>query len=101
VSEVEGHFNDLSYNKNKMSWYVYIAKAKTGYYYTGITPNPDSRIIKHNSGQGSQMAKQQGPFDLIYVSKEFPDKSSARKREAQIKKWSREKKEKLINGEWK
>jgi len=47
------------------------------------------------------MAKQQGPFDLIYVSKEFPDKSSARKREAQIKKWSREKKEKLINGEWK
>lgn len=84
-----------------MSWYVYIAKAKTGYYYTGITPDPEKRILKHNSGKGSQMAIEQGPFELIYVSTEFPDKSSARKREIQLKKWSREKKEKLIKGEWK
>lgn len=83
-----------------MAWYVYIAKAKTGCYYTGITPDPNKRIIKHNSGQGSQMAKQQGPFELVYVSPEFPNKSGARKREAQLKKWSREKKEKLIKGEW-
>lgn len=84
-----------------MSWYVYIAKAKTGYYYTGITNNPELRIIKHNSGKGSQMAMQQGPFELVYVSPEFPDKSEARKRESQLKKWSREKKKKLIRGEWK
>jgi predicted GIY-YIG superfamily endonuclease len=83
-----------------MFWYVYIAKARTGYYYTGITNNPEKRIIKHNSGQGSDMAIKQGPFELVYVSTEFPDKSSARKREAQLKKWTRKKKEKLINGEW-
>jgi predicted GIY-YIG superfamily endonuclease len=47
------------------------------------------------------MAKQQGPFELIYTSNYFPNKSEARKRETQIKGWSREKKEKLINGEWK
>ncbi len=46
------------------------------------------------------MAVQQGPFDLVYVSNEFPGKSEARKREEQIKGWSREKKEKLIFGEW-
>lgn len=84
-----------------MNWYVYIAKAITGYYYTGITNNPESRIIKHNSGKGSQMAIQQGPFELVYVSEEFPNKSIARKREIQIKKWNRGKKEKLIKGEWK
>lgn len=84
-----------------MSWYVYIAKARTGYYYTGITPDPEKRMLKHNSGKGSQMAIEQGPFELIYVSPAFPDKSSARKREAQLKKWSREKKDKLISGEWK
>ena len=84
-----------------MAWYVYIAKARTGFYYTGITPNPDKRITKHNTGEGSQMGKQQGPFKLVYVSTEFPNKSSARKREAQLKKWTREKKEKLIRGEWK
>ena len=83
-----------------MSWYVYIAKAKTNHYYTGITTNPELRIIKHNSGLGSQMAKQQGPFMLVYVSRLFKDKSTARKREAQIKKWTREKKDKLIKGEW-
>ena len=83
-----------------MLWYTYIAKAKTGYYYTGITTDPKVRIIKHNKGEGSQMGKQQGPFILIYTSPPFINKSRARKREAQIKGWSREKKEKLIRGEW-
>jgi len=84
-----------------MNWYVYIARAKTERYYTGITTNPENRIKKHNKGKGSQLARQQGPFTIVYVSKPFPDKSSARKREVQIKGWSRIKKEKLINGKWK
>jgi len=84
----------------EMRWYVYIAKAESGYYYTGITPNPNQRIIKHNQGKGSQMARQQGPFSLVYKSQPFYNKSEARKREAQIKHWSRIKKEKLIKGEW-
>ncbi|MFZ2484822.1 MAG: GIY-YIG nuclease family protein [Minisyncoccia bacterium] len=83
-----------------MSWYVYIAESRFKHFYTGITTDPELRINKHNSGKGSQMAKQQGPFNLVYVSKEFLNKSSARKREAQIKKWTKEKKEKLITGEW-
>lgn len=83
-----------------MNWYVYIAKTRTGYYYTGITTDPESRILKHNKGKGSQMGRQQGPFVLLYKSYPFADKSQARKREAQIKRWSRKKKEKLINSEW-
>ncbi|MES3032012.1 MAG: GIY-YIG nuclease family protein [Patescibacteria group bacterium] len=83
-----------------MEWYVYIAKSKFGHYYTGISPNPDKRLILHNSGKGSQMAKDQGPFVLVYISQKFPNKSEARKREVQIKKWTREKKEKLIEGLW-
>ena len=83
-----------------MSWFVYIAKTKTGYYYTGISPNPETRMLKHNNGKGSQMAKQQGPFMLVYTSQSFPNKSEARKREIQIKGWNKIKKEKLIKGEW-
>ena len=83
-----------------MSWYVYIAEAKTGRYYTGITTNPEKRIIKHNSGKGSRFAIEQGPFELVYVSKALSNKSEARNREIQIKGWSREKKLKLITGEW-
>ena len=91
----------MSRRANNNSWCVYIAKAKTGRYYTGITTNPNKRVIKHNSGKGSRFAIEQGPFELAYVSKAFPDKSEARKREIQIKGWSREKKLKLINRAWK
>lgn len=83
-----------------MVWFVYIAKAYTGRFYTGITTNDKKRINKHNSGDGARFAKQQGPFELVYTSSEFPNKSEARKREIQIKGWSKEKKEKLIKGEW-
>lgn len=82
-------------------WYVYIARARTNKYYVGISNNVEKRIDKHNSGNGSNMAKQQGPFCLVYKSGSFINKSEARKREAQIKKWSRVKKENLLNGEWK
>lgn len=83
-----------------MAWYIYIAESRFKHFYTGITTSPKSRIIKHNLGKGSQMATQQGPFTLVYVSKEFLDKSAARKREAQIKRWTKEKKNKLIKREW-
>lgn len=83
-----------------MDWFVYIATSRFGHYYTGISNHPGKRIIDHNSGNGSQMAKDQGPFVLSYVSKAFLNKSEARKREIQIKGWSKEKKEKLISGEW-
>jgi len=44
-------------------------------------------------------AVHQGLFVLVYKSDSFSNKVEARKREAQIKKWSRNKKEKLISGE--
>ena len=83
-----------------MAWYVYIAKSKTGYYYTGISPNPKARIMKHNMGLGSQMGKQQGPFELAHIYPPFPTKFQARKCEEQVKGWSRAKKDNLINGIW-
>ncbi len=83
-----------------MSWYVYIAKAKTGGYYTGMTQNPEQRLARHNSGTGSRFAAQQGPFEMVYVSPAFINKSDARKREIQVKDWSQIKKQKLIKGDF-
>lgn len=83
------------------TWYVYIARANTGRYYVGISSSPENRIKDHNSKRGSRFAKQQGPFKLIYISSTFPSKADARKREIQIKSWSKNKKSKLISGEWK
>ena len=84
-----------------MSWFVYIAQNPLSEYYVGISNDVEARIIKHNSGKGSKMARERGPFTLVYTSVPYDNKSVARKREIQVKKWSRAKKEKLISGEWK
>jgi len=83
-----------------MAWFAYIARARTGRYYTGITTDPTERIGEHNLGAGSRFARQQGPLELVYRSRPFSTKSEARKREIQIKPWSRAKKDRLIRGEW-
>lgn len=81
-------------------WFVYICKSAAKHYYIGISPDPYKRVVKHNKGTGSKMALDQGRFTLLYVSLPFSGKSEARKREIQIKRWGRTKKEKLITGEW-
>ncbi|HLD63786.1 MAG TPA: GIY-YIG nuclease family protein [Candidatus Peribacteraceae bacterium] len=83
-----------------MAWFVYIAQAQTGRYYTGITTDPQRRIHDHNQNEGAKFAHDHGGLKLLYVSLPFTDKSLARLREVQIKGWSRLKKEKLISGEW-
>lgn len=88
-------------SKNQKNWYVYIAQAKTGRFYVGITTDIQARTRKHDSGRGSMFATEQGPFELVYCSGAYPDKSEARKREIQLKGWSRTKKQKLISGEYK
>ncbi len=80
-----------------MPWFVYIARARTGRYYVGITTDPARRMLDHNTGRGARMAVNQGPFTLVYTSNPLPDQSSARKKEIDLKAWSRTKKEKLIN----
>ena len=82
-----------------MSWYLYIARARTRRFYTGISQDPVKRIERHNKGEGARFARQQGPFALVYVTPPFKTKADARKREIQIKNWSQAKKEKLISGE--
>ena len=84
-----------------MFWYLYIAEAKTGNYYVGITTEPERRIADHNKGKGARMAVNQGPFTLVYTSPALPDQSCARKWEIQLKRWTRKKKEKLVQGELK
>ena len=81
-------------------WYVYISQAKTGRLYVGISTNPKVRLVKHNLGKGARFVINQGPLQLLYTSKPFLNKSTARKREIQIKKWSHNKEMKLTNAEW-
>ncbi|OGL30521.1 hypothetical protein A3F37_01460 [Candidatus Saccharibacteria bacterium RIFCSPHIGHO2_12_FULL_41_12] len=85
---------------NNKPWYVYICISFHNHYYVGISPDPEARLTKHNNGKGAKLAIDQKSFTLVYISPVFANKSEARKREIQIKKWSKVKKEKLINGIW-
>lgn len=43
-----------------MSWYVYIAQAPTGRYYTGITTDSQRRIQEHNRDEGANLHMTRG-----------------------------------------
>ena len=82
------------------NWYVYICQANTGRYYVGMSTDPKVRLKRHNNKDGAKLARDQGPFRLVYVSLPFSNKFDARTREIQVKDWSQFKKKKLISGEW-
>lgn len=83
------------------SWFLYIATSISGRLYVGISTDPARRLVEHNSGRGSRFAKQNGKLKLAYISPLLKNQSEARKREIQLKGWTREKKLKLISGKWK
>lgn len=78
-----------------MSWYVYILRCGDGTLYTGATDNVSRRLAAHRSGKGAKYTRGRGPLELVW-QEEVPDKSAALRREYQIKRLSRAKKELLI-----
>ncbi|MFG6120995.1 MULTISPECIES: GIY-YIG nuclease family protein [Thalassobacillus] len=77
------------------SHYVYILKCNDGSFYTGYTNNLEQRLAKHESGKGAKYTRGRGPFELVYWES-FETKTAAMRKEFQIKRLSRTKKEALI-----
>jgi putative endonuclease len=82
---------------SERAWFFYIVRCSDNSLYSGITPNLEERLKKHNAGKGARYTTQRRPVTLVY-SEQFPNISSARKREAEIKRWPKVKKESLIKG---
>ena len=77
-------------------WYVYIILCKDITMYTGITTDVKRRFEEHKTGKGGHYTRAHRVKKVIY-SEKHPTRSNALKREAEIKKWSREKKLELIH----
>ena len=77
------------------SWKLYILRCGDGTLYTGITTDVEKRLDAHRSGKGAKYTRGRGPLELVY-SEECGDHSAALKREIEVKKLSREEKERLI-----
>src|SRR3989338_7496103 len=80
---------------NPMNWYVYIAQCRSGSLYTGVALDPVERLASHNAGRGSAYVRSRGGASLLYVER-YATKSSALRREHEIKSWRRRKKLSLI-----
>ncbi|MBN8703019.1 MAG: GIY-YIG nuclease family protein [Bacteroidetes bacterium] len=80
--------------------YVYILECSDKSYYTGVTNNPDKRLIEHNTGENiKSYTYSRRPVKMIYCER-FVDFNLAIKWEKRIKDWNRKKKEALINEKW-
>ena len=79
-----------------MSYFIYIVKCSDSTLYTGITKDIERRLDEHNnSDKGAKYTKVRRPVQLVY-SEESEDRSSASKREYEIKKYTRTQKLELI-----
>lgn len=83
-------------SKAESEWFVYIVEARSGALYTGITNNLRRRFEKHSSGQGARYFRISAPVRIVY-QEQLNSRSEATKREAEIKKYTRQQKLALIS----
>ncbi len=82
--------------KRPAPWFVYIVRCRGGSLYTGITTDLARRLGEHNRGRGGKYTASRRPVALVHCEPE-PDRSSALKREAALKRLSRRRKELLAH----
>jgi len=80
------------------NYWVYILECADKHYYIGYTDNLSKRLAKHNQGKGAAYTAARRPVKLVY-SEAHETKSSAMRRECELKGWSRAKKEALVKGD--
>jgi putative endonuclease len=80
-----------------MPHWVYIVRCKDGTLYTGYAKDPDARLARHNSGKGAKYTSGRRPVALVFTQK-FRSLGRALKREHELKKLTRAKKEALVLG---
>ncbi len=87
----------LQPQKTMAAW-LYVLRLKSGQLYVGATKDLDHRCSEHFEGKACQTTKFDPPIALVH-SEEYETHLEARRREAQVKRWSRAKKEALVSGE--
>jgi putative endonuclease len=71
---------------------IYILKCNDDTFYTGSTNDLEKRLIEHNtSSKGAKYTRGRRPVEVVYCES-CEDLSTARRREAAIKRMSREEK---------
>lgn len=79
---------------------VYILECSDKSFYTGVTNDPEKRLLIHNSGiNQDSYTYTRRPVKMVFCEI-FNSPSQAINFEKQVKGWSRKKKQALIDGRW-
>jgi putative endonuclease len=81
-----------------MPHYVYLLRCGDDSLYVGETSDLAAREQCHNEGRGGKYTAQRRPVRIVYAE-EHGSKEEALRRERQIKRWSQQKKELLVQGD--
>ncbi len=77
--------------------YVYVLECADGSFYTGYTTDVGRRLAEHNEGEGAKYTRGRTPVELVYTES-HGSRSAAMSREAEIKGFTRDRKERLVRG---
>jgi predicted GIY-YIG superfamily endonuclease len=80
-------------------FYVYILKCSDDSYYVGHTDNLEARIWAHERNHFKCYTSDKLPIKVVW-HQDFASRIEALEAEQKIKRWSRAKKEALINKNW-
>jgi predicted GIY-YIG superfamily endonuclease len=85
-----------------MTYFVYILRTSSNTLYTGQTSKLERRLKDHQekSSRSAKYIRYFPSFELVYTET-FPSRIEALRRENQLKKWPKTKKEALISGDLK
>lgn len=80
-------------------WWLYLIECRNGHYYAGISNDVAARYSAHVLGKGARYTRANPPLRLI-GSLAYPDRSSAARAEAQIRRLSRPDKLRFIQSDF-
>ena len=69
-------------------WVLYLLECENGTYYAGITTDLERRFAEHVFGIGARYTRANPPKRVV-AAREFPDRASASRAEAALKKLPR------------
>lgn len=83
--------------KGNSAYFFYLLRCVDSSLYCGITKNLKRRVDEHNSCSSwvSKYTRGRRPVKLVYFEK-LPSQGAALRREAEVKKWTKGKKEALV-----
>lgn len=81
-------------------YFVYILRTSSNTLYIGQTNDLNERLEEHRkkTSKSAKYIRYFSSFELVY-KESYPTRTEAMKREAQLKRWSRSKKDVLIRGD--